>query len=190
VTEISIGGAPVDLEKKYVLATRGYMAKGKDGFESLTKEEGDAEDVVDEENGILISMILRQYFLSLKVLGKWKRGGAFRNFFGGLKDTMHERGDLVRNEVVKKREDPEIPEDSDEESGSDEEEDNVLFQHQVAKETQMTKEEKIKGLVQRAGAKWARLAGVKKGASDEDVTVDWTSSISPKLEGRIKEVTK
>lgn len=29
LTEIQIGGKPVDMEKDYVLATRGYMAKGK-----------------------------------------------------------------------------------------------------------------------------------------------------------------
>lgn len=57
--------------------TRGYMARGKDGFNSLLvkSEGGEAEEVISEENGILISMMLRQYFMSLKVMGQWKMWG-------------------------------------------------------------------------------------------------------------------
>jgi len=48
-----------------------------DGYTSLLIEEegGVAQEIVSEENGVLISTILRQYFMSLKVLGKWKRWG-------------------------------------------------------------------------------------------------------------------
>jgi 5'-nucleotidase len=48
-----------------------------DGYTSLLIEEegGTAKEVVSEENGVLISTILRQYFMSLKVLGKWKYWG-------------------------------------------------------------------------------------------------------------------
>ena len=77
VSWVKIHHQPLDEEKEYVLATRGYMARGKDGFTSLLvrSEGGTAEEIVSEENGILISMILRQYFMSLKVLGKWRRWG-------------------------------------------------------------------------------------------------------------------
>nr|KMM63692.1 nucleotidase of the calcineurin superfamily [Coccidioides posadasii RMSCC 3488] len=70
-----IGDAELEDDKMYTVATRGYMARGKDGFSSLLvqSEGGDAEEVVSEEDGLLISTILRQYFLSLKVLGKWHR---------------------------------------------------------------------------------------------------------------------
>lgn len=53
------------------------MARGKDGFNSLLvrSEGGEAEEVVSEENGILISMMLRQYFMSLKIIGQWKMWG-------------------------------------------------------------------------------------------------------------------
>lgn len=73
----TIGGEPIDMARKYVLVTRGYMARGKDGYDSLLIEEegGKAEEVVSEENGILISMLLRQYFMSLRVMGKWKNWG-------------------------------------------------------------------------------------------------------------------
>lgn len=72
---IKVDGQDLDHEKTYALATRGYMARGKDGYDSLLAESegGVAEEIVSEENGVLISTILRQYFLSLKVMGKWRR---------------------------------------------------------------------------------------------------------------------
>ena len=78
VTWTKIHGEPLDLDKSYTLATRGYMGRGKDGYDSLLvrSEGGQAEEIVSEENGILISMVLRQYFMSLKVLGKWARWSA------------------------------------------------------------------------------------------------------------------
>ncbi|KAL8297761.1 hypothetical protein RB597_007237 [Gaeumannomyces tritici] len=65
---------PMDMDKTYSLATRGYMSRGKDGYMSLLVKSagGDAEEIVNEENGILISMLLRQYFMSLKALDRWK----------------------------------------------------------------------------------------------------------------------
>ncbi|KAI0390533.1 5'-nucleotidase [Xylariaceae sp. FL0594] len=74
ILSAGIGGEPIDMERKYVLVTRGYMARGKDGYTSLLVEAegGKAEEIVSEENGILIQMMLRQYFMSLKVVGHWK----------------------------------------------------------------------------------------------------------------------
>lgn len=59
------------------MATRGYMARGKDGYTSLLvkSEGGVCEEVVSEENGMLISALLRQYFMSLTVLARWKGWG-------------------------------------------------------------------------------------------------------------------
>ncbi|KAF9890122.1 hypothetical protein FE257_006283 [Aspergillus nanangensis] len=72
-----LGGHPLDFDRKYLLATRGYMARGKDGFASLLVQSagGECEEVVDEESGVLVSTLLRQYFLSLRILGKWQRWG-------------------------------------------------------------------------------------------------------------------
>ncbi|CRG90934.1 Trifunctional nucleotide phosphoesterase protein YfkN [Talaromyces islandicus] len=72
---VKVGGEPVDYERKYTLATRGYMGRGKDGYTSLLvqSEGGEVEELVSEENGMLISAILRQYFMSLKIMGKWRR---------------------------------------------------------------------------------------------------------------------
>lgn len=71
---VKINNADLEPSKKYKLSTRGYMARGKDGYDSLLvqSEGGDAEELVNEENGVLISTILRQYFMSLRVIGKWK----------------------------------------------------------------------------------------------------------------------
>ncbi|CRK25202.1 hypothetical protein BN1708_018150, partial [Verticillium longisporum] len=50
------------------------MARGKDGYDSLLVEPegGTAEELISEENGILISAMLRQYFMGLRTVGQWK----------------------------------------------------------------------------------------------------------------------
>ncbi|KAF4975922.1 hypothetical protein FZEAL_7339 [Fusarium zealandicum] len=71
---VDICGQPYDPKRLYVLCTRGYMGRGKDGFTSLLvkSEGGEAEELIEEENGILISAMLRQYFMGLLTVGKWK----------------------------------------------------------------------------------------------------------------------
>ncbi|KAJ6788819.1 hypothetical protein PWT90_02822 [Aphanocladium album] len=75
VISLDIGGNPCEPGKKYLLATRGYMGRGKDGYDCLLvqSEGGQAEELVDEENGILISAMLRQYFMALRTIGKWRK---------------------------------------------------------------------------------------------------------------------
>ena len=90
-----IHGEPLDYDRSYTIATRGYMGRGKDGYDSLLvrSEGGDAEEIVTEENGILISMVLRQYFMSLKVLGKWARWSpSLHRHWGGVHDRLHAGG--------------------------------------------------------------------------------------------------
>ncbi|KOS21910.1 5'-nucleotidase [Escovopsis weberi] len=65
ITRLEIAGEPVDLERKYTLATRGYVGRGKEG--------GEVEEIIDEESGILIPTMLRQYFMALRTLGQWRR---------------------------------------------------------------------------------------------------------------------
>ncbi|KAK4156079.1 Metallo-dependent phosphatase-like protein [Chaetomidium leptoderma] len=74
IVSAEIGGSLLDNDRIYVLATRGYMARGKDGYRSLLvqPEGGECEEVVSEENGMLISAMLRQYFMSRTVMAKWK----------------------------------------------------------------------------------------------------------------------
>lgn len=75
IVDATIGGEPIDSERIYTLVTRGYMARAKDGYQSLLakSEGGVAEEIVNEEEGIILSTILRQYFLSSKVIGAWDR---------------------------------------------------------------------------------------------------------------------
>lgn len=77
IVSAEIGGLPLDMERQYTLATRGYMARGKDGYRSLLVQsaDGKCEEIVSEENGILISAMLRQYFMSLTVMDKWTSWG-------------------------------------------------------------------------------------------------------------------
>lgn len=92
-SDVKLGGRPIDVEKEYSLATRDYMVRGKDGFHSLVLREhgGTARSIVDEESGMLISMILRQYFMSIKVLGGWKGlGGHFGKHWGRVQSALHE----------------------------------------------------------------------------------------------------
>ncbi|KAI9690082.1 MAG: hypothetical protein M1820_010021 [Bogoriella megaspora] len=93
IIDVKVGGEALDPNRKYKLATRGYMARGKDGYDSLLieSEGGTAEEVVSEENGVLISMLLRQYFMSLKVLGRWRRWGAnIGRHWGGVHEALHQ----------------------------------------------------------------------------------------------------
>ncbi|KAJ5769638.1 hypothetical protein N7520_004197 [Penicillium odoratum] len=87
ITFARVGGNPIEPERQYTLATRGYMARGKDGFSSLVQ----AEELICEENGVLISTILRQYFLSLKVLSRW------RNF----SESLHRHWDSVHRDAYR-----------------------------------------------------------------------------------------
>jgi 5'-nucleotidase len=93
-----VGGQPIDLQRQYKLVTRGYMGRGKDGYDALLvkSEGGKCEEIVSEENGVLISTILRQYFMSLKVLGKWKNFSAsLGRCFGRIHEEVHAHHPVV-----------------------------------------------------------------------------------------------
>ncbi|RMZ87958.1 hypothetical protein DV736_g4803, partial [Chaetothyriales sp. CBS 134916] len=95
---VAVAGAPLDLARQYILVTRGYMGRGKDGFDSLLvqSEGGTAKELVHEENGILISMLLRQYFLSLKILSRWKHwDDDIHNHFQSIHRGLHETHPVV-----------------------------------------------------------------------------------------------
>jgi len=64
VLSVEIGGKPVDLKKNYNLACKSYMAEGKDGYECLE----DKNYTLEEENGPLLSCLLRMDFLKRKVV--------------------------------------------------------------------------------------------------------------------------
>ena len=88
--DIWIADEEVELERVYKVATRDYMVRGKDGFTSMVLEEdgGPAKSIISEEDGLLISQVLRQYFMSLKVLGMWKK---WSNHLGSHWDGIHDK---------------------------------------------------------------------------------------------------
>lgn len=97
ITFARVHGQPIDPDRQYTMATRGYMARGKDGFSSLLvqSEGGNVEELVSEENGVLISTILRQYFQSLKVLGKWRYWSpSLHRHWGNVHRNLHGKGYL------------------------------------------------------------------------------------------------
>ncbi|KAK6211262.1 5'-nucleotidase [Colletotrichum tabaci] len=205
IVAASVGGEAIDPERKYTVATRGYMGRGKDGFTSLLVEPegGTAEEIVCEENGILISAMLRQYFMSLKTVGQWKNLSE-----SWLKvaekchspveprkiwETPAETGTsdprpkvesnswadwMVRRHALNTK----TPNDeSDDESDvTDDEADSVA---QIDMELL---------IMRKFFARWAKKAGVKADVCDPlregEFTVDWTRVIAPVLEGRIKMV--
>jgi hypothetical protein len=105
VTSVKIHGVPLKKDEYYKVATRGYMARGKDGFTSLLakSEGGTAEELISEENGVLLSTILRQYFLSLKVMGRWHRWGpSLHRHWNGVHDKLHKDGKVKEPRPVDK----------------------------------------------------------------------------------------
>ncbi|KAI1823387.1 Metallo-dependent phosphatase [Xylaria intraflava] len=211
IVSTAIGGEPIDLARKYVLVTRGYIGRGKDGYESLLVESegGKAEEIVSEENGILLSMMLRQYFMSLKVMGQWKHWGegmgqhwdkvtskvaATQPYHQATSPKDHSpqenAPDLSRRDGWHQWEPAKIRErrarvmpTADE---SDTEGDDEAVRQKGIDVEQLDNELQI---MRRAFHKWARLAGVKCKVADElkagEIKVDWTRAIAPRVEGRI-----
>ncbi|KAF2116296.1 5'-nucleotidase-like protein [Lophiotrema nucula] len=217
VSGVQIGSDPLDLDREYVLATRGYMGRGKDGYTSLLIEEegGTAKEVVSEENGVLISTILRQYFMSLKVLGRWKHlGNNIAKHFHTVqrklevdhKHGFHEPGPksptlTTHLSPTKPRARSRSPSGIDDrrqrrrksyaetpvDPDSDEEDDD-----QVTDLPPTRFNERETDIIRRVMKKWWRLAGLKGHAEvcDEqgsgEFEVNWTKAVAPRLEGRIK----
>ena len=204
---VKVNGVDLDPEKYYTVATRGYMARGKDGFNSfLAKSEGGtAEEIVSEENGILLSMMLRQYFMSLKVLGKWLRWSpSLHRHWGGIHQELH-NGDKIRkplpvhagtkhgrNGSMKlsghgKTEVRGILVDSD----TEDEKDTDLDHGRVSEESKQHRRGHLARVYTR---RWMDLVGIDRqkvspvdaqdGGSEWTLPM-WTQGIAPKVEGRI-----
>lgn len=211
VTWTKIHGEPLDLEKSYTMATRGYMGRGKDGYDSLLvrSEGGEAEEIVSEENGILISMVLRQYFMSLKVLGKWARWSpSLHRHWGGVHDRLHAGGKVHEpsplkhgpkhnhnhtNTIRHQAEKAKINVDGKlVDSDTDDEQDD----HYDGLASSVGSVEEKKGremhIARVYTRKWMDLAGIERRdvgmvgeKSGEWELPHWTRGIAPRLEGRI-----
>lgn len=64
---VKIGDEPLDLEKKYSAATKAYIAEGNDGYDTLVG----CEILIDEENGVLLSCLVRKFFIEMKVIQRF-----------------------------------------------------------------------------------------------------------------------
>lgn len=213
-SKVKIKGKPVDLQKQYSLATRDYMVRGKDGFTSLLLDSdgGSAKSIVSEENGMLISMILRQYFMSLKVLGRWKNWGAHMGrHWGGVHRELHDvhpvrepvkPGEAVLNGAQSKTKDTQkVPslvgkaqqshDHADGEAASDSEDDEHPRADLPAVPTDVSEHERKLVIMRRVMRKWWRLAGLKGHPNlceeaGEEFGAHWTKGIAPRVEGRIR----
>ncbi|KPI40539.1 Mannosylglucosyl-3-phosphoglycerate phosphatase [Cyphellophora attinorum] len=219
----NVGDAPIDHHQKYTLVTRGYMGRGKDGFGSLLvqSEGGEAEEIVHEENGILISMLMRQYFMSLKILGQWKHWSKSLNrHWNGVHKDLHESHPVLepkeggRTERIKAfplaQRRKKVPSRSHKRTHSEannaertanvehtlddsESEDSEVDHPEALSEDIKLNEYELK-LVRKVVRKWWRLAGLDPtrhpacvdSKGEEELKVDWTKAIAPRLEGRIK----
>jgi hypothetical protein len=183
-----------------------------DGYTSLLIEEegGVAKEIVSEENGVLISTILRQYFMSLKVLGRWKRmGPSLNNRFLSIQTNLQQNHKHTFHDASPTKPDsagppqpPSIdrvvrstgsdgtnnaPDDPD---ADEDEDDGPMYDDSVP----IRFDERQVEIVRRVMRKWWRLAGLKHSPNlcDElggkEFVVNWTKAIAPRLEGRIREV--
>ena len=176
---VKIGGTPLDLARKYSVVTRGYMGRGKDGFDSflVESEGGEAEEIVSEENGMLISMMLRQYFMSLKIIGKWKHWGkSLTRHWNAIHDDLHETHPVVEPNVdgadltrKSSRTGTTSPLDD-----SEDESDHRVHAHS----DQLSEWESL--IARRVTRKWRRLAGIRDHAAcvdpmnEGEFQVHWT----------------
>ncbi|KAJ4360576.1 uncharacterized protein N0V89_001142 [Didymosphaeria variabile] len=209
VLSVQIGEEPLDENREYRLVTRGYMGRGKDGYTSLLIEEegGTAKEIVSEENGVLISTILRQYFMSLKVLGKWKNWAPdmtekFSRVQHSLqsKHTFHDATSTTRDadpsRPLPRRSSIAIPPSQKHRNGAQEDPDTDDEDYEYDDSELIKFNEHELGLLRRAMRKWWRCVGLKHTPNcadevgKEELRVDWTRAIAPRIEGRIKEVKK
>ena len=222
ITQAKIGNEPLDLEKSYTMATRGYMARGKDGYDCLlvASEGGTVEELVSEENGILISMVLRQYFMSLKVLGKWARWSpSLHRHWGGVNDKLHTGGKVREpgspNQMrkgVKHRHPGSVIEHQNEPSKTDvngrvvdsdtEDEHVVDDNHPLASSfasimSNEDERDRKASLKRKYTGRWMDFVGIERkdvGMVGEEKSEwqlpHWTQGIAPKVEGRIVEAGK
>ena len=190
---VEVANAPLDEEHSYTMATRGYMGRGKDGFTSLLvrSEGGEAEELVSEENGILISMILRQYFMSLKVLRRWRRWGeSLGRHWGGVHEKLHGKEGSV--DVVSPKGHRHTKNGSLKDGEETDEEDEYGVADAHVKKGEQERRETY--LARWAVRQWMDAAGIKRedvgivedhDMEDHGLLPDWTRGIAPRVEGRI-----
>ncbi|KAF4125473.1 2',3'-cyclic-nucleotide 2'-phosphodiesterase/5'- or 3'-nucleotidase, 5'-nucleotidase family [Geosmithia morbida] len=181
-----------------------------DGYTALLvkSEGGDAEEIIDEESGILISALLRQYFMGLRTVGQWKhladRWVSMAAATGSLPPEAEKTSIDAANKAAKVQRDQEeaskswtdfhqarlglamapSPEDSDDEGDGDQP-DKTGIDDSIDCELL---------LMRKFFARWAMRAKIRGGVCDavqlDEFTVDWTRTIAPVVDGRIHMIEK
>ncbi len=187
-----------------------------DGYKSLLidTEGGDNETLVDEENGILIAAMLRQYFMALKVMGQWKNWGpSLDRHWGKVVSHVESHhphhppspSSARRNSAAARRS------LSPNSAGWDnwtaakvrERRSSIapLDEHVIENATYPPAEDQEDvelvdrelQIARRVLRKWCRLAGVHAKMCDElkegEYAAEWTKAVAPRVEGRIRMVT-
>lgn len=201
---VKVNDEPLDHAKDYVVVTRGYMARGKDGYDALKVESegGDAEEIVHEENGILISMLLRQYFMSLKIMGQWRHWGEhMHRHWNGVHQDLHDVHPVVGPKAAapgedqshdiatqafplqekKQPEDSDVKKDAEELHGTEhlDESGDKSFHPEHVMETTAKRERELH-IIRKVMRKWWRLAKIPghpnccDSMEDGEFKVDWT----------------
>jgi hypothetical protein len=156
-------------------------------------EGGEAEEIICEENGILISTMLRQYFMGLRTVGQWKNLSEHwqhvakecyyspvesKKMWAGPGSATSEKPSQAWEDWLKKRTGIDVKPVNDDDSDDEVEVDEMS--------------EKIDTeilLMRKFFSKWAKAAGVEASLCDsmteEEIHVDWTQVIAPVVEGRI-----
>ena len=149
---------------------------------------GTAEEVLPDEYGLLLSMLLRQYFLSLQVLSSlsglsW--GSGMAKTWGGINaqlNTMHPIRESDKQDPAVH--DPAAKGNVDTYGSDDEDAPTPGTQESVEHGRKLA-------VMRKTLRRWRKTAGISMDAElpsheEEKFDADWTKGICPQLEGRIK----
>lgn len=91
ITKVSIGGEDLNMQREYTIATRSHLAAGKAGYDALKsrRDGGEATELIDEENGVLVTGLIRQYFTWIQITD------AFKGLSGGDEAKMSHRQQVI-----------------------------------------------------------------------------------------------
>lgn len=183
------------------------MPSFSDGYKSLLakSEGGSVEEIVDAESGILISMMLRQYFMALKVLDRWSNWNEnMEQCWGNVVSSIDHRhphlppsasalpspghGDSGRAGGAARRSAAELRQWWSSVAPFDERVVDGASRQQHADEVQRI--DRQLQVMRRIARKWCRLAGVHSHQCDtlteDECHAKWTKAIAPGIEGRIR----
>lgn len=166
----------------------------------VKSEGGEAEEIIDEESGILISAMLRQYFMALRTVGKWRNladhwinvatecssplaGLSRQTTTDSAVDSSHEAPSKPWADFLHSCKGVGKPPMNDDESDDETDKEDEAPDDRVDFELL---------LMRKFWIRWAQRAGVCATLSDpldeSEYMVYWTRTIAPVLEERIKMV--